>query len=82
MTSFGPVVSVIRPAGLCQSVRGGSGGGQGVTCTLIGSGPLEITEMMRINSLRATATIAIRRMRRLAVPTRWRNQTLKGLLGW
>ena len=53
-----------------------------MTCTLIGSGPLEITEMMRINSLRATATIAIRRMRPLAVPTRWRNQTLKGLLGW
>ena len=35
----------------------------------------------QISSLRATATIVIRRMRPLSLPTRSRNQTLKGLSG-
>ena len=35
-----------------------------------------------INSLRATATMAIRRIRPLALPTRSRNQMVKALLGW
>src|ERR1700756_5719018 len=42
--------------------------------------PVSTLRHRAINSLRATATMAIRRIRPLAVPTRSRNQEVKGLL--
>ena len=48
----------------------------------VGTTPVSRYRHKAIKSLRAIATMAIRRMRPLAVPTRSRNQILNGLLGW
>ena len=50
--------------------------------TPVGTWPVSRYRHREINSLRATATIAIRLMRPLALPTRSRNQRLRALLGW
>ena len=47
-----------------------------------GTTPVSRYRHKAIKSLRAMATMAMRRMRPLAVPTRSRNQILNGLSGW
>jgi hypothetical protein len=50
--------------------------------TSVGSTPPSRYRHRVISSLRATATMVMRRMRPLRVPTRSRNQALKELPGW
>ena len=53
-----------------------------LTAMSFGSTPASRYRHRAISSLRATATIVMRRMRPLRVPTRSRNQALKELSGW
>ena len=55
---------------------------QPFSAAAVGTTPVSRYRHSATKSLRATATMAMRRMRPLAVPTRSRNQVLKGLLGW
>ena len=64
---------MILPSGMPQT---------GFTTAPVGISPWLIYLQRAMSSLRASATIEMRRIRTRSEPTRWRNQQLRALAGW